>query len=232
MSDKNYYEVLGVPTTASRNEIANGYQQAKMAYSPDGTAMYSLLGEDECREILTQIDEAFAILYDQKKREEYNNAHGIQNVFPHQMSVTLQNQISNNGDDDRIYIEEKPKSNEDTKINRLVAQKKFALDYNIDEEFEKEIEQTTEFTGEFLKKIREYRNVTISRLSEMTKISKTYLQCIEEEDISRLPATAYIRGFIFQYAKCLKLPPDLVATSYIYRIKQLKGDDTSDGLKY
>ena len=222
MSTKNYYDILGIPTTASRDEVASGYQQAKLAYSPDSPAMYSLLGEDECRAMLTKIEEAFSILHDPKKRVEYNQAHGIQSSYPSSNSDPVSVNLRETLLGENRTATETPVVKEEVKINRLVAQKKFALEYEINEEFEKEIEQATEFTGEFLKKIREYRNVTIQRLSEMTKISKTYLSCIEEENIDKLPAVAYVRGFIFQYAKCLKLPPDLVATSYIYRIKKLK----------
>ena len=100
--------------------------------------------------------------------------------------------------------------------------KKFSLSYEKNPQFEQEIEKTTEFSGAFLKKIREYRQVDISRMSDMTKVSKTYIGCLEKEDLKNLPALVYVRGFVYQYAKCLKLNPDLVATSYLYRIKKLQ----------
>ena len=89
---------------------------------------------------------------------------------------------------------------------------------------EQEIEETEEFSGEFLKKIREYKQVTIPRLADMTKVSKTYLMNIEEEKLDGLPALVYVRGFVYQYAKCLKLNPELVANSYLARIKRSQED--------
>ena len=100
-----------------------------------------------------------------------------------------------------------------------MARKKFDLEFSVDQDLEKEIECTVDFTGPFLKRIREYKQVDILRLAEMTKISKTYLNNIEEENFPGLPAPVYIRGFVYQYAKCLKLNPDLVATSYTKRLK-------------
>jgi cytoskeletal protein RodZ len=88
---------------------------------------------------------------------------------------------------------------------------------------EQKIEQSTEFTGAFLKQIREYKNVPMERLVEMTRISRTHLEAIEGDVIGKLPADVYTRGFVAQYAKVLKLNPDLVATSYIHHIKRLKG---------
>ena len=109
-----------------------------------------------------------------------------------------------------------------TNVTKLVTQKRFALDFVESTDFEKEIEEATEFTGEFLKKIREYKNVDLDRLADMTKVAKGHLNNIELEDFSKLPAPVYVRGFVFQYAKCLKLKPDAVANSYINSMKKLK----------
>ena len=109
-----------------------------------------------------------------------------------------------------------------TNVTKLVTQKRFALDYVVNAAFEKEIEDATEFTGELLRKIREYKSVDLERLSDMTKISRLYLQGIESEDYDKLPASVYVRGFVFQYAKCLKLKPEVVANSFVARMKKLK----------
>ena len=109
-----------------------------------------------------------------------------------------------------------------TNVTKLVTQKRFALDYISNASFEREIEDATEFTGELLRKIREYKSVDLERLSDMTKVSKLYLQGIESEDYDKLPASVYVRGFVFQYAKCLKLKPEVVANSYVARMKKLK----------
>lgn len=109
-----------------------------------------------------------------------------------------------------------------TNVTKLVTQKRFALDYVVNAAFEREIEDATEFTGELLRKIREYKSVDLERLSDMTKVSRLYLQGIESEDYDKLPASVYVRGFVFQYAKCLKLKPEVVANSYVARMKKLK----------
>jgi DnaJ-class molecular chaperone len=100
-------------------------------------------------------------------------------------------------------------------VSKIQAHQKFQLQYEINQEFEQKIENCSHFTGDFLKSIREYKNMTIERLAELTKISKTYLRHIEDENIEKLPALVYTRGFVFQYAKTLKLNPELVATSYL-----------------
>lgn len=218
---KNYYEILEIPTDATPEEIHQGYIKTKNAYSQDSLALYSLMSQQECETILELIDEAYSIISDPNRRIQYDEARGLNQS----MSEPHRNRTYNLPPKPEKDVTVTPPS-EGTQGNmaKIVAKNRFALEYAVDENFEKEIEQATEFTGEFLRKIREYKNVDIPRLSDMTKVSKTYIRNIENEDVDKLPALVYARGFVYQYAKCLKLNPDLVATSYIYRVKKLKGE--------
>lgn len=257
MSDlKNYYEVLEIPSTARSEEIYNSYLRAKVAYSTDSLALYSLMSAEECRNVLELVEEAYSILSDPSKRKRYDEARGFNREFNAINYNTLSDRVSPFRETPTAY-NTPPSSNnvnsmlqEDftlnsqsssvtstagdmslktaqtlsntTNVSKLVTQKRFALDYVVTADFEREIEDTTEFTGEFLRKIREYKSVDLERLSDMTKISRLYLQGIENEDFDKLPASVYVRGFVFQYAKCLKLKPEVVANSYTARMKKLK----------
>lgn len=210
---KNYYEVLEVNLSATSEEIYKAYTRAKNAYSGDSLALYSLLSQDEAEKILDLIEEAYTILSNPDKRRQYNSVRGI-GQDQSQTNVAASSS-PNSGEFAQVR--------EPGEINKIMAKKRYGLEYNEDSEFEKEIEQCEEFSGEFLKKIRGYKNVDLNRLAEMTKISKTHLQYIEEEDLPKMPAAVYIRGFVYQYAKCLKLNPDFVANSYLARLKKLRG---------
>lgn len=216
---KNYYEILEIPMDASYEEVKQGYKSAKNAYSGDSLALYSIMSKEECDNILTMIDEAYSIISDPVKRARYDEARGFNKQTRDGQNQQNQFSTSSVSSITRDPVEANPKPNVENKMTKLMAAKRFALEYSQDPEFEKEIESATEFTGEFLRKIREYKNVDVLRLAEMTKISKTYLKKIEEEDTQGLPALVYVRGFVYQYAKCLKLNPDLVATSYLHRLK-------------
>jgi flagellar biosynthesis protein FlhG len=87
-------------------------------------------------------------------------------------------------------------------------------------ELKDEIDRETQWSGFFLKKIREARGVSLEEMSQLTKISRTYLQCIEIEDAQRLPAQVFLRGFLTQYCKTLKLPVDQVLPIYLERIRK------------
>ncbi|MBI3557406.1 MAG: helix-turn-helix domain-containing protein [Deltaproteobacteria bacterium] len=84
---------------------------------------------------------------------------------------------------------------------------------------EEEIVRESTFRGEFLRKVRVYKSISVEELSDFTKISKTYINCIESEEFESLPAPAYLRGFIIQIAKALKLPGDKAAAAYMSHYK-------------
>jgi len=90
----------------------------------------------------------------------------------------------------------------------------------LDLELSKEIEAEKEWRGQFLRKIRDAYKMSLEEMSGITKISKHYIQAIEEENFARLPAPVYVRGFVSQMAKQLKLPADRVASAYLARFNQ------------
>lgn len=242
---RNYYEVLEIPIGASPQEIERAYTRARNAYSGDSVALYSLMSTDECAAILNQIEEAYSVLGFPEKRREYDRIRGFnstpKNPFeetystpslsrpaprPVQNMETFQEnpaQITQDTTRPNFQYEDYGSNIQEAKVSKVQALKKFGLDYTVDPMMEQKIEQSTEFTGAYLRQIREYKSVPIERLVEMTRISRTQLEAIENDNIAKLPADAYTRGFVAQYAKVLKLNPDLVATSYVHHIKRLKG---------
>jgi curved DNA-binding protein CbpA len=91
--------------------------------------------------------------------------------------------------------------------------------YKIDDSFEQELKAVTNFDGSFLQRTRLYKNVSIDRLSEATRISRTYLMAVETNDYKSLPAAVFTRGFIVQIARILCLNENQVASSYIKMFK-------------
>jgi DnaJ-class molecular chaperone len=223
---KNYYDVLEISTNASPQEIESAYLRARNAYSGDSVALYSLMTKDECDSVLTQIEEAYSVIGFPEKRREYDRLRGFnQSGFNlnYSMPSPAQGVASfESRPKDTVQYEDFGSNLIEAKVSKLTAQKKFGLEFEENSEFEREIQNTTDFTGAFLKKIREYKNVSVERMAEMTRISKTHLTALENEELSKLPADVYVRGYVFQYAKVLKLNPDVVAPSYLLHFKKLK----------
>lgn len=222
---KNYYEVLEIQTNAAPQEIEGAYIRARNAYSGDSVALYSLMTKDECDAVLGQIEEAYSVLGFPEKRREYDRLRGFNQSGIAQNYSLPTSSAANSAESrakDKIQYEDFGSNLIEAKVSKVTAQKKFGLDYTEDTEFDKTIADCTDFNGSFLKKIREYKSVTIERMAEMTRISKTHITALENEDMAKLPADVYVRGYVYQYAKVLKLNPDTVAASYLLNFKKLK----------
>jgi curved DNA-binding protein CbpA len=237
----SYYEILEITPNATHEDVHQAYLKAKNTYSPDSVALYSVFTEKECRDLLDMVETAYSVLSVPTKRMEYDKAHGIVSRFNKPIVTSLSSQKNAKFDSNSLTYnstnssaensDENPRYSQDTgtefkfskkeaEVSKLGAQSRFHLEFSKNPEFEQEIENTQEFTGAFLRKIREYKNVSVERMADLIKVSKTYLLQIESCEFKKLPAPAYVRGFVYQYAKCLKLNPDQVANSYLNLMKQ------------
>lgn len=67
--EKDYYAVLGVPKTASAEEIKKAYRKLARQYHPDANQ-----GDKATEEKFKEISEAYDVLSDVKRRKEYDEA--------------------------------------------------------------------------------------------------------------------------------------------------------------
>lgn len=71
------------------------------------------------------------------------------------------------------------------------------------------------YSGGVLSRVRENAGLSLEAIAAKTKISMPHLRAIEGNLYDKLPARVYVRGFVTQYARCLGLPADRVADSYL-----------------
>jgi hypothetical protein len=83
---------------------------------------------------------------------------------------------------------------------------------------EPDVETVQEWTGEEIRKVRLARECAIEHLVEVTRIRKSYILAIEDEDFSKLPAPVFVRGFILQIGRELKIPTDRLVRTYLARL--------------
>ena len=69
--------------------------------------------------------------------------------------------------------------------------------------------------GEYLKRERESRNISLEEIVQTTKISRRYLIALEQDLFDQLPATTFTKGFIRAYAKHIGLDPEDVILRYL-----------------
>jgi molecular chaperone DnaJ len=66
MTDRDYYDILGVPRTASQDELKAAFRKLARQYHPDVNKAH------DAEEKFKEINEAFAVLSDEQKRAAYD----------------------------------------------------------------------------------------------------------------------------------------------------------------
>ena len=67
MSKRDYYDILGVPRSSSKDQIKNEYRKLALKYHPDRNK------EPGAEDKFKEISEAYAILSDDDKRAQYDS---------------------------------------------------------------------------------------------------------------------------------------------------------------
>jgi cytoskeletal protein RodZ len=68
--------------------------------------------------------------------------------------------------------------------------------------------------GDWLKRQRDLRDISLREISDVTKINLRYLEALEKDQFSALPAAVFARGFLREYARYVGLDPDEVLNYY------------------
>ena len=200
----SYYEILNVSVDATKEAIHSAYSEAREVFRENSLASYGLANQEELRKTLEELDLAYSILSIPKKRKEYDLVHGV-----------IRNKQKKKPD-----LVTTAKKEENKNIYYGYRYHYILSKYEKNPEMENKIDQATEVDGSFLKEIREYKNITLEQIEELTKIPRKNLIRIEEDNRAALPCFAYVQGFVKQYAKALCLDPEKISKSYMQNMQK------------
>lgn len=74
--------------------------------------------------------------------------------------------------------------------------------------------------GEWLRRQREMREISLRDIADRTKISLRYLEAMETNRFDLLPAPVFAKGFLREYARYVGLSPDEVVNHYLSAFPQ------------
>ncbi len=80
----------------------------------------------------------------------------------------------------------------------------------------------TSYSGPILKEIREKMGIDLGSMAVATKVQKRYLEEIEAEQFTWIPAEVYLRGYVIEYARHLFLDHQKVAEDYMKRYRKFR----------
>jgi flagellar biosynthesis protein FlhG len=93
----------------------------------------------------------------------------------------------------------------------------------------REIGPDTEYSGQLLRRVRESQGLTAEEISKKTRIGAAYIVAIEDENARDLPSPVYVRGFVAELAKYLRLDPVQVQSTYMRRFREQHRDAPAGG---
>ncbi len=76
-----------------------------------------------------------------------------------------------------------------------------------------------ESLGKYLKREREFRNISLREVTKKTMVRENLLRAIEEDQYHLLPSPTYVKGFLIAYAKYIGLDPTEVLLRYEAALK-------------
>jgi len=198
---QSYYEILEITEDATLQEIERAYLDAKETYSSNSSALYSMFSKEEAAELHRLIEEAYNTLSKSDLRQAYDNQN-LNLSFDHDETAFKANSAETNvntGPTEAVKL-----------IDGLIVSQ-----FKEDPSIEEKIHQLSDCSGSFLQKIRTYKNISLEDISKHSKISKTNILAVENEDFNSLPVRVFVRGFVSQIAKLLGLDHSLFTKEYM-----------------
>jgi flagellar biosynthesis protein FlhG len=191
--EQTYYEILETEPGVSDEEIRRAHRTVKDNYASGSMVIAGLYDEHELAALHARINSAHDTLFAPDRRRLYDlalpEADLARAVRAAAQVVRVPVAGGTPGPEDRPEVAEA------------------AIDPN------------AEVTGAFLKKVREIRGLELNDISQRTKISERYLRALEDEQFADMPAAVYVRGYVTEYARALRLDPQRVAESYLARYR-------------
>jgi flagellar biosynthesis protein FlhG len=211
--EQSLYEVLEIDPGASDEDIRRAYKRAREMYTSESMVVSGLFSPERLAVVQARIEEAYESLLDPEKRKQHDLK-----LFPDgipALPAAVPNIVSS-GKSDRAsgahgVVEQRPRED--------------PTPVKIESPPEPAIFAETEFTGELLKQLREARSIELLDISQRTKISVAHLRAIEEERWDAMPAPVYLRGFLVEYARYMRLDVGQVTRTFMARANRARQKD-------
>lgn len=211
----SFYEVLELTPDATPQEVRSAYLRLKSSYNKDNIAHYTLFSREETESTLQKIEDAYVTLSNPERRRAYDQSEGHSSASHVEAAAKSAANAS---------LSREPAKPAEVTFNNVASSLLSGGSDNTQSDIDVLIHAEEEWGGAAIRRVREAKRMTVDDLSDYTRISKSYLHALEDEDYNRLPAAVYVRGFLQQVGKRLKLPAEALVVKYIARMKSARPD--------
>ena len=190
--DQTYYEILETEPGVSDEEVRRAYRTLKEIYAASSPVVAGLYDEQELTDLHARANAAHDTLFAPERR--------------------------------RVYDLSLPEADLARAVRAAAANstRKSGLPGPVEERHESPepvLEVGEEVSGAALRKIREARGIELGDIAHRTKISERHLRAIEEERFADMPAAVYVRGYVMEYARAIRIDAQKAVDSYLRRYR-------------
>jgi len=193
--EQTYYEILETEPGVSDEEVRRAYRSIKDIYASGSLVIAGLYEDHELAELHARVNAAHDTLFAPDRRRLYDLA------LPEADLARAVRAAANAG-------RRPPPAMGPSAAEERADTSEIAFDPD------------AEVTGEFLRKVRQARGIELGDISQRTKISERYLRALEDEVFTDMPAVVYVRGYIMEYARALRLDAPRITESYLARYRK------------
>jgi flagellar biosynthesis protein FlhG len=189
--EQTYYEILETEPGVSDEEVRRAYRSVKDIYASGSLVVAGLYEEHELAELHARVNAAHDTLFAPERRRQYDLALPEADLARavRAASASRRTPVAASAPEERVETNE------------------VALD------------PAAEVTGAALKKLRVAKGIELGEIAQRTKISERYLRAIEDEQFADMPAAVYVRGYVMEYARALRVDTQRVTESYLARYR-------------
>ena len=205
----SHYEILEVDPAATRVEIEAAYHRAIRLVEGQSVGGYAMLDPEGREAIRKQVEDAYQVLRDPLRRDRYDRE-----LFEHDEERFFQNAALPEPSPSRKpqglrflapVVEEKASPTAETRVPNSQEKPPGPADVRLE----------GKINGQTIRNLREQRGLTIDDVVRATKIRPAILVAIEEHDFAVLPTRVYLRGFMTQIARVLRVDGKRLAEGYL-----------------
>jgi flagellar biosynthesis protein FlhG len=248
-TDPTHYEVLDIDPAATDEEIRRAHRRTRDIYGHDSLVVCGLYDRERLSAFHLRIEEAYDTLMDAERRRAYDVAlfpdglprkrvgagvasGGVSGTGPLSVGGAAASAASETKGPENpalaLHSANTPPSGVPAGNGAAAAPASEFDDASptVARAAPPEIilEPGAEVTGPVLRRLREARGVDLHTISQKTKIGIGHLRAIEDERFDLMPAVVYVRGFLVEYAKFLRLDVKRVLDTYLERYKGVRAE--------
>ena len=228
LAERTHYQILEVPPSASQRDLQRAYDRLRAIASPEIEQLGGAIHSERIQAVRSRIESAYRTLVFLEPRSGYDRGLVSAGILRSEELRDLSLEL-NEPPPPSLAKGSSPARTPDRSV--MKAKKRRA---DTDGQLEEETTQPATsgaplaYTGAVLAALRREHGLSLEAIGAVTKVRITHLRCLEEERFGSLPASIFLKGFVREYARCLKLDPERVWQDYRTRYEDWKRSRTEN----